>query len=169
MTPHFLWAPFDALTGRQVHDLLRLRQAVFIVEQNCPYPDIDGQDPGAEHLLAFDPGRKDGTPIATLRLLDGAEPPHGTPLPALPADQATRIGRIVVDPAYRGAKLGGHLLAEAIQHIEATRGPQTLQLSAQAHLTGFYARFGFSPVGAEYLEDGIPHVDMRRYHTGTTT
>lgn len=166
MTPHFLWAPFDALTGRQVHDLLRLRQDIFIVEQNCPYPDIDGRDPTAEHLLAFDPSGKVRTLIGALRLLDGAAAPHGSSLPALPADQATTIGRIVVDAAYRGVKLGGTLLAEAIRQIEATRHTAIAQLSAQAHLQGFYGRYGFTAVGEEYLEDGIPHVDMRRRAAG---
>ena len=166
MTPHFLWAPFDTLTGRQVHDLLRLRQDIFIVEQNCPYPDIDGRDPTAEHLLAFDPSGKLRTLIGALRLLDGAAAPHGSSLPALPADQATTIGRIVVDAAYRGVKLGGTLLAEAIRQIEATRNTPIAQLSAQAHLQGFYGRYGFTAVGEEYLEDGIPHVDMRRQAAG---
>lgn len=167
MTPHFLWAPFDTLTGRQVHDLLRLRQDTFIVEQNCPYPDIDGRDPMAEHLLAFDPSGKVRTLIGALRLLDGAAAPHGSSLPALPADQATTIGRIVVDAAYRGVKLGGTLLSEAIRQIEATRHTPIAQLSAQAHLQGFYGRYGFTAVGEEYLEDGIPHVDMRRQATST--
>lgn len=166
MTPHFLWAPFDTLTGRQVHDLLRLRQDIFIVEQNCPYPDIDGRDPTAEHLLAFDPSGKVRTLIGALRLLDGAAAPHGSSLPALPADQATTIGRIVVDAAYRGVKLGGTLLAEAIRQIEATRNTPIAQLSAQVHLQGFYGRYGFTAVGEEYLEDGIPHVDMRRQAAG---
>lgn len=162
MIPHFLWADFDRLTGRQIHDLLRLRQDVFVVEQNCPYPDIDGRDPGAEHLLAFDPTRKGGTLIGTLRLLSGAVPPHGSDLPALVPQDATTIGRIVVAPDYRGVKLGGVMLAEAIRQIETTRGPHVVQLSAQAHLQGFYNRFGFNPVGEDYLEDGIPHIDMRR-------
>lgn len=166
MTPHFLWAPFDTLTGRQVHDLLQLRQDIFIVEQNCPYPDIDGRDPTAEHLLAFDPSGKVRTLIGALRLLDGAAAPHGSSLPALPADQATTIGRIVVDAAYRGVKLGGTLLAEAIRQIEATRHTPITQLSAQAHLQGFYGRYGFTAVGEGYLEDGIPHVDMRRQAAG---
>jgi ElaA protein len=162
MIPHFLWAEFDRLTGRQVHDLLRLRQDFFVVEQNCPYPDIDGRDPMAEHLLAFDPTRKGGALVGTLRLLEGAVAPHGSSLPTLLSPEATTIGRIVVAPDYRGVKLGGLMLTEAIRQIETTRGAHVMQLSAQAHLQGFYGRFGFGAVGEEYLEDGIPHVDMRR-------
>ncbi len=168
MIPHFLWAKFDTLTGHQVHDLLRLRQEVFVVEQTCPYPDIDGRDPAAEHLLAFDPTRKGSALIGVLRLLDGAVAPHGSPLPTLFSPEATSIGRVVVSPDYRGVKLGAMLLAEAIRQIETTRGAHIMQLSAQAHLEGFYGRFGFVAVGEAHLEDGIPHIDMRRPASATS-
>ena len=149
-----LWAEMGELTPRQLHDVLRLRVDVFVVEQACPYPEIDGRDPQARHLLVTAPGESgagDAELAACLRLLRPEA--AGAPL---------RIGRIVVAPAWRGTGLGDYLMHAAL--AEALRiAPDSPQaLSAQAHLTAFYAGHGFSPVSETYLEDGIPHVDMLR-------
>ncbi|WP_320064688.1 GNAT family N-acetyltransferase [Micromonospora sp. RTGN7] len=136
-------ASFAELDARTFHDLLRLRIDVFVVEQTCPYPELDGRDvePGTRHLwLAHD-----GAVLAYLRIL--ADP-----------DGVARIGRVVVAPAARGGGHAGRLITEAL----ATVGDRPCVLEAQSHLTGFYARHGFAVSGPEYVEDGIPHTPMRR-------
>jgi ElaA protein len=138
------WARFAALSGLEVHDLLRLRQDVFVVEQACAFPEIDGRDPQALHLLA----RIDGRLVGCLRLLD--------------EEKAMRIGRIVVGPAARGTGLGHRLMRAALARCAETAPARPVVLSAQAHLQNFYAGHGFIVVSPAYLEDEIPHVDMRR-------
>ena len=124
--------------------MLRLRTDVFVVEQACPYPDLDGRDtePGTRHLWFAEPTGTD-TPLAYLRVL-------------IDPDRRHRIGRVCTAPEARGAGLSGRLVAAAL-HDRADFG-----LDAQSHLTGFYARFGFRVSGPEYIEDGIAHTPMRR-------
>ncbi len=127
------------------HNISRLRQDVFIVEQECAYPDLDGRDveEGAVHLWIENP---DGSVIATLRVLNE----HG--------GTARRIGRVATHPDARGRGVMGRLLTAA---IEACAGFE-IEIEAQAHLQGWYERFGFVRSGDEFLEDGIPHVPMVR-------
>ncbi|MEV7226265.1 MULTISPECIES: GNAT family N-acetyltransferase [Polymorphospora] len=136
-------ASFADLDTRTLHDLLRLRIDVFVVEQECAYPEIDGRDtePGTRHLWLA----RAGTPVAYLRIL--ADP-----------DGVERIGRVLVARAARGDGLAGRLMTEALRVV----GNRPSVLDAQAHLAGFYARFGYTPTGPEYVEDGIPHIPMRR-------
>ncbi|MEV0729192.1 GNAT family N-acetyltransferase [Polymorphospora sp. NPDC050346] len=136
-------ASFADLDTRTLHDLLRLRVDVFVVEQECAYPELDGRDtePGTRHLWLA----RAGTPVAYLRIL--ADP-----------DGVERIGRVLVARAARGDGLAGRLMTEALRVV----GNRPSVLDAQAHLAGFYARFGYTPTGPEYVEDGIPHVPMRR-------
>ena len=133
-----------------MHDLLRLRHLVFVVEQECPdYVDIDGLDVVGEthHVLGLDGEEV----LATARVLE----------PGRLGPQA-RIGRVVVDPRARGVGVAHVLMREAVA-LCARRWPgEDLMLSAQAHLTPFYVSHGFTPVGEVYLEDDIPHVDMLR-------
>lgn len=141
--PEFHVAPFTGLDARTLHDLLRLRADVFVVEQVCAYPDIDGRDvePGTRHLwLAHD-----RRPTAYLRIL--AEP-----------DGGFRIGRVVVTPLARGHGYAGRLMTEALALI----GDRPCVLAAQSHLARFYAGYGFTATGPEFDEDGIPHLPMRR-------
>ena len=136
-------APFARLPGADLYEILRLRVDVFVVEQNCPYPELDGRDtePGTVHLWYERGGR-----IASyLRILTE------------PGGRA-RIGRVCTGAAERGSGLAGELLAAALGDL----GGRTVELAAQSHLTGFYGRYGFCPNGAEYLEDGIPHTPMVR-------
>jgi ElaA protein len=136
---------FDDLTGREVHDIMRLRVDVFVVEQRCVYPEVDGQDPQATHLLGL---AGNGTLAAYARIL----PPHD--------DGPPHIGRVIVDPAYRGQHLGRHLMHHALHEVERRYGSRRSALAAQAYLVGFYGSFGYVPTGETYLWDGIPHVDM---------
>ena len=141
------WSAFDELTAREVHDLLRLRMDVFVVEQACAFAEIDGKDPDALHLRRFDGGDLAGC----LRLFTPSAP-----------DWRARIGRIATAPAHRGSGLGHALMAEVLR-LCAERFPgAAIDLSAQAHLEVFYRRHGFLPVSDIYLEDDIPHLDMRR-------
>ena len=131
------------LDARTLHDLLRLRVDVFVVEQECPYPEIDGRDlePGTEHWWTAD----DGGPTSYLRLL--AEP-----------DGSGRVGRVVTRKDARGQGLGGLLMDRVVDE----HGQRLLVLDAQTYVQKFYAARGFEVVGDEYLDDGIPHVPMRR-------
>lgn len=139
--------PFAELTGREVHDLMRLRVDVFVVEQRCVYPEIDGQDTGATHVLGTTP---DGRLAAYARII----PPHGS--------QPPHIGRVIVHPAFRGMHLGRHLMHRTLGALTDMHGSRRSALAAQAYLVGFYGSFGFVPVSEVYLWDGIPHVDMTR-------
>lgn len=136
------WAQLDPLLAYAV---LRLRSDVFVVEQQCVYPDLDGRDvePTTVHHWCSAAGHPHHV-LAYLRVL--ADP------------EGRRIGRVVTAPAARGRGLAARLVAEVVE----SSGGQTLVLDAQSHATGLYARNGFVVTGPEFLEDGIPHVPMRR-------
>jgi ElaA protein len=136
-------AAFAELDGLTLYRLLALRVAVFVVEQACAYPELDGRDldPATVHLWV---DGDDGEPVAYLRVL--AE-----------SDGAVRIGRVVTAPARRGEGLAAALVTDALDRTV----PATAVLDAQSHLTGWYESFGFEIAGAEYLDDGIPHTPMR--------
>ncbi|CAG9199020.1 Protein ElaA [Paraburkholderia tropica] len=144
------WKAFDALSARDVYAMLKLRSDVFVVEQNCVYGDIDGEDDTAWHLFAW--GERDG-----VRALAG----YLRVLVPSADDTDVRIGRVVTSPAFRGIKLGNGLLERAIGHIARQWPGVPTRLHAQAHLQKFYGAFGFTPVSEIHDEDGIPHVWMR--------
>jgi len=138
------------LTPHELYALLALRSAVFVVEQQCAYLDVDGNDLRADnrHLL----GMAGGQLVAYARLLS-------------PEDESSpvKIGRVIVSDRVRGARLGNRLMEQAIGRCQQHWPGRDLFLSAQAHLENFYQRHGFIAVGERYLEDGIPHVDMRKH------
>lgn len=136
-------ATFAELDAATLYALLRLRVDVFVVEQRCPYPELDGRDtePATRHLWL----ERDGTPVAYLRLL--AEP-----------DGTARIGRVAVTAPARGSGLAGRLVTAALD----LTGGRPCVLEAQSYLVGFYTRLGFTPTGPEYLDQGVPHIPMRR-------
>ncbi|MFI7600547.1 GNAT family N-acetyltransferase [Actinoplanes sp. NPDC049681] len=135
-------ASFRDLDVTTLYAILKLRVDVFVVEQECPYPEIDGRDeePGTRHVWL---ARGDEI-LAYLRILDEG----GT----------ERIGRVVTAPH---ARKGGHA-SRLIEHALTVVGNRPAVLGAQAHLAGFYGRFGFVVAGDGYVEDGIPHVPMKR-------
>ncbi|MDR6177367.1 ElaA protein [Pseudomonas sp. SORGH_AS 211] len=136
-----------ALTTAELYAALVLRARVFVVEQQCIYPDADGLDLAADVWHLF--GWRDDQLHAYLRLLGAVR-------------EDVVIGRVIVAPEGRGSGLGHLLLAEALR-VCAERWPgRPLFLSAQAHLQAYYGRYGFTPCSAVYDEDGIPHIDMRR-------
>src|SRR5919107_115618 len=135
-------AAFAELTPFELYGLCRLRVDVFVVEQECPYPELDGRDAEPETVhLWFE---RDGEVAATIRVLD---------------DGATRaIGRVATAAGFRGRGLAARLMEEGI----ALCAGSPITLGAQAYLEDWYGRFGFVTSGPGYVEDGIPHVPMRR-------
>ncbi len=141
---------FTQLSTTQLYALLRLRTDVFVVEQQCAYPELDGKDtdPGVLHVL----GTTHTSALAAyLRVLP----------PGLSYAEPS-IGRVVVAAASRGTGLAHALLREGIGLVHTHWPGSAIQLGAQAHLQSFYAAHGFAPSSAPYLEDGIPHLDMLR-------
>ena len=138
---------FAQLSGREVFDMLRLRQSVFIVEQNCPYPDIDDADIKGSHLLAW----QEGELIACSRLLG---PGITYPNPS--------IGRVATAASHRGGGLGRRLMERSIVLISQAYPDQAIKIGAQHYLEKFYMSLGFQTQSEVYLEDGIPHIDMLR-------
>ncbi len=134
---------------QQLYAILQLREEVFVIEQNCIYQDIDGQDLEGDtcHLMAWDEDRL----VAYLRLLD----------PELQGGDVV-VGRVIIAPQARGTGLGHTLMEQAMAQIEKRWPDMPVYLSAQAHLQGYYGRYGFEVSGEEYVEDGIPHIGMRR-------
>jgi ElaA protein len=135
---------FADLDAPTLYALLRLRSDVFVVEQACPYPELDGRDtePTTRHLwLADDPA----TPLSYVRLL--TDP-----------DGSARIGRVCTAATARGQGLSRRLINVALD----LAGDRPCVLDAQSYLVDYYRSFGFTVAGAEYVEDGIPHVPMRR-------
>ncbi|HEL9642871.1 MULTISPECIES: GNAT family N-acetyltransferase [Streptococcus] len=136
---------FDQLSLQELYGILTLRVDVFVVEQACPYPEVDGKDPNCLHLLGTDEGEL----VAYLRIL-----PAG-----LSYDEVS-IGRVVIKSSHRGKGLGRPMMGQAIHFITNEWKESQIKIGAQAHLEKFYSSLGFEPVSEVYLEDGIPHLDM---------
>ena len=139
---------FSGLTAAELYEILRTREAVFIVEQTCPYPEADGRDYDAVHYFYREP---DGRVAAYLRLYPKAGEP-GT----------IQVGRVVTAGTARGTGLGRRILHEGVRYAIEKMGAERLYLEAQTYAVGFYEKEGFSVCSGEFLEDGIPHVRMRR-------
>ena len=133
---------FDDIDPRTAYQLWQLRESVFVVEQACPYAELDGRDlePGTRHIWITG----GGGPVAYLRVLDDGD--------------RARIGRVLVARDHRGRGLAERLMREALDLV----GDRTSCLDAQSYLAHWYARFGYRQDGDEFVEDGIPHVPMRR-------
>jgi ElaA protein len=136
------WQNFDQLTAATLYKLLRFRQGIFVVEQGSPYPDLDGFDRDARHLLL----RMDGVLAGYLRLI--------------PAPPSVRIGRVAVSASMRGRGLGRRLMEEALLFYRAQYSGQPVVLTAQTHLVPFYQSYGFEPSGAPFDDFGVAHVAM---------
>ncbi len=159
-------AELDAAT---LYCILRLRVDVFVVEQQCPYPELDGRDldPGTRWLWATEAGEV----IATLRILrdnnKNAENTNSDKSGGPPARTA-RIGRVATARSARSAGVAGLLLRRALELVDGTAATGAsacavdVVLDAQTPLAGWYRRFGFETDGAEFVEDGISHLPMRR-------
>ncbi|MFJ2492815.1 GNAT family N-acetyltransferase [Pseudomonas iridis] len=149
MTIDWVCKHHSDLGKEQLYALLKLRSEVFVVEQKCAYPDLDGQDLEGDtyHLM----GWEDDQLMAYLRLLD-------------PESQGgdVVIGRVITAPQARGQGVGHEMMEQALKQAEKHWPQVPIYLSAQAHLQGYYGKYGFVVAGEEYLEDGIAHIGMRR-------
>lgn len=145
MSPQWTLAQFNELTTGVLYTLLKLRQDVFVVEQECPYPELDDADQDAMHLACWQQGQL----MAYARI-------H------TPTDAPPRISRVVVHEDARGRGLGRELMQQALRYTSTAAPNQPVQLSAQTYLLNFYVSLGFVAQGEPYLEDGIPHQHMER-------
>ena len=140
---------FNELSTNQLFELLKLRVDVFVVEQMCAYPELDEKDRHREtrHLLGYINNQL----VAYARLLS-----PGVSYPSV------SLGRVATHIDFRGQGIGAMLLDEAIKQCESIWEGQSIEIGAQEYLLSFYRRFKFAPTSPMYLEDGIPHVDMKR-------
>lgn len=135
---------FQELTLHELYEILKLRVDVFVVEQNCPYPELDDKDQKCQHYWVS----KDHQVAAYLRTYIREPGIYG-------------IGRIVTNPNFRGLGIGRLLIQKTIEDIRKIAGINTILIQAQAHLTSYYESFGFKICSQEYLEDNIPHIDLK--------
>lgn len=142
----WLFREYEELTLSELYELLKLRASVFVVEQDCPYQDLDGKDSRATHLLGYQKNKL----IAYSRIFR----------PGAFEKKHARIGRVVTQKQERGKGIGFNLVQKSISFCKEHFGNQTIKISAQVYLKKFYNQYGFVEKGKIYLEDGIPHCAM---------
>ena len=143
---------FDDLTKKELYEILRLRNEVFIVEQNCPYQDLDRKDLKAFHVMGhFTP---------SLSIGEGDLIAHTRLLPPIVSYAEASIGRVVTSPKIRGTGIGKVLMERSMEFLKKEFGDIPIRIGAQKYLQKFYESFGFVREGDEYMEDGIPHIIM---------
>jgi ElaA protein len=138
---------FTDLSNQELYSILQLRNEVFIVEQNCPYQDLDNKDQGSYHLMGYQGARL----LAYTRLLP----------PGLSYAECS-IGRVVSSPAARRTGIGRELMKISIRECNKLFPSSAIRIGAQLYLLDFYKSFGFEPCSDVYLEDGIRHIEMIR-------
>ncbi len=137
---------FKDLSVQEFHDIIQLRLTIFVVEQDCPYLDLDGKDEIACHFFG---STDQGQIVAYTRLFGPAE-----------YYKEAAIGRVVVHKDFRKDRIGFELMSRSIQQIELLYGTKLIKIGAQKYLQKFYKSLGFIPTGHNYMEDGIPHMYM---------
>jgi len=145
------WLDFHSIPNADLYEMLRQRQEVFVIEQQCFYSDMDGYDEAAHHLLGWQTIEGKRSLAAYLRCIA-----PGIKYPEM------SLGRVLTTQAARGSGAGRQLIAEGIRNAEALHPSHRIRIGAQAHLEKFYGSFGFKAVGEPYDEDGIPHLEMLR-------
>ena len=140
---------FNNLTTKELYQILQLRNEVFIVEQNCPFQDLDDKDFKCFHLIGLDTASQ--KVMAYTRIV-----------PAGASYQEASIGRVVTSPQVRGGGVGRELMLKSIELLEELFGGVTIKIGAQYYLKKFYESLGFQQFGEIYLEDGIEHILMER-------
>ena len=138
------WHEFAALSAAQLYELLQFRQAIFVVEQASPYPDLDGRDARARHLTL----RRKGALIGCLRLIE--------------PDPMARVGRVAVAEGERNRGLARLLMDEALREAAVRYPGSDITVGAKTYLEPFYRSLGFATVSAPYDDYGVPHIDMVR-------
>lgn len=136
---------FDNLSTRELYAIIRLRNEVFVVEQNCVFQDADNKDFYGWHLM----GWQNQELVAYTRLF-----PKGV------SYNYASIGRVVTSPSVRGSGAGRELMLESIKKLQEIWGKQPIQIGAQLYLRKFYESLGFQQISPVYLEDGIEHIEM---------
>jgi ElaA protein len=145
MQIHWQCKHFDELSSHELYAIIKLRNEVFVVEQNCVFQDADGKDQYCYHLS----GMVDDEIAAYARLV-----PSGISYPNI------AIGRVITSPNYRRVGFGKALMAQAIDECYRLFGKQPIKIGAQLYLKDFYQSFGFEQTSEMYLEDDIPHIEM---------
>lgn len=148
----FEFLKFKELSNVQLYELLKLRIEVFVVEQNCPYQDLDGKDLKEDtiHVLGYD---QDKELVAYCRIL----------APGVSYSHSASIGRVITSGKVRGKGVGKELMKQSVLYSEVKLNYRLLTISAQSHLQAFYEEIGFRRTPKkEYLEDNIPHREMER-------
>jgi ElaA protein len=138
---------FEEFTVPELYAVLKARIDVFVIEQNCPYPDLDDYDQKAVHIWA----EENGKVLANCRVFDKG----------IKYDEAS-LGRVLTTDAARGKNIGRQLMKYAVETIENRFHTSEIRISAQDYLLKFYSEFGFVDTGKKYLEDDIPHTEMLR-------
>ena len=136
---------FEDLKCKEIYNILKLRNEVFIVEQKCAYQDCDSKDEGSYHLYL----EENDEIIAYVRILKKGV-----------SYDKIAIGRVVVNKNYRGKGIAREIMLKAINFIEENLNETEIKLQAQVYLIDFYKDLGFKEISDEYLEDNIPHRDM---------
>ncbi len=139
---------FEELNTQELYNILKLRVDVFVVEQNCPYPELDNDDQKATHIWL----ENNGEPLAYCRIFP----------PEIKYKEAS-IGRVVCHPNFRGKNHGRMLMQKAISTIEKLYNTTAIRISAQDYLLTFYESLGFVSTKKKYVEDGIPHTEMFKF------
>lgn len=147
MKPKFKWSRLGAFTALELYQIIKAREAIFVVEQNCPYQETDELDPHAWHLTAL----VNGELAAYARVVE----PGGK-------NSQPSIGRVMTLKKFRGQKIGRALMEESIKFTEQKYPGKDIRISAQVYLQEFYASLGFYVFGEPYDEVGILHIDMIR-------
>tara|TARA_R110000868_G_scaffold259361_3_gene517199 strand:+ start:28958 stop:29401 length:444 start_codon:yes stop_codon:yes gene_type:complete len=136
---------FDELSAIQLYDILRLRQQVFMIEQNCLYEDADNSDQEALHLLFYE----NTILVGYLRIFE----------PGIKFKETT-LGRIVVSPEYRGKEIGAQVITKGIELAFQQFPDSDIKIEAQSALTSYYNKYGFKEEGEIYIVDDIKHIQM---------
>ena len=136
---------FTSLLPEELYQAMRLRNAVFVVEQNCVFQDADNKDQSSYHFMAWN----DEKLVAYARIVP----------PGIIYEQAS-IGRVVTSPSVRHNSIGKELMKKSIESIHKLFGVVSIKIGAQLYLQKFYSSFGFQQTSNVYLEDGIEHIEM---------
>ncbi len=142
---------FSELSVETLYAILKARQEVFIVEQNCPFLDADDADPHCWHLVGWH-GEGTGRLLAAYARLVPPQIKYAEP----------SIGRVITSRAARGQGFGKELMQRAVEKVEKLYPEYSIRIGAQQYLETFYGSFGFQTASKPYIEDGIPHVEMVR-------
>ena len=143
----FKWSRLDSLSALELHEIIKARESVFVVEQNCAYQETDDMDLQSWYLCAF----LNNELSAYVRVVD----------PGIKYEQPS-IGRVLTLQKFRDKKIGRSLMNEAINFTEKKFPQMNIKIAAQVYLQNFYESLGFKTVNDGYDEDGIPHIDMIR-------